>query len=415
MDFRYSITADEREMIYNEVWTEPVTTVASRYDLSDNGLRKHCRKYGIPLPPKGYWARLKAGQNVPKTPLPVVCGELKRYIRNYVIKYRQGIESLSDDELVNAEELNLLQEETKAFIREQCSQVIVKSQLRNPHKYIIEHKEETIYRKKRDRELKRASFSSRYYSKVKSEYRENNPILPLNVSDGNINRAYRIMDAIISTLDDMEACTTLRKDSSKDIGSFHIMHASFQFAVNEQTRKTKNKDNKEHVPELILKLIPESWFGFSKKTQPAMIYQDHDDEPLEVQVSKIIYEMFAVANKLQVMDELEEREERRKEEERERQRCLKKMREGELEEVKLLTQASKDWAKAQKIRGFADSMECKITEIDDLEKQEKLRKWLNWARDKADWLDPLTSKSDELLGKNQHIFDMILSSFGDEN
>ncbi|WP_319403934.1 hypothetical protein [uncultured Anaeromusa sp.] len=348
---------------------------------------------------------------MPKTPLPAVSGELKRYIRNYVIKYREGIESFTDNELANAEELNLLQEETKSFIREKCAQATVKSQLRNPHKYIIEHKEETIYRKKRDRALKRASFSPSYYSKVKSEYRENNPILPLSVSDVNINRAYRLMDAIITTLDDMEAYTTLRKDSSKDIGAFHIMHASFQITVNEQTRKTKNKDNKEHVPELILTLIPESWFGFSKKTQPAMIYQDHDNEPMEVQVGKIIYDMFVVANKLQVMDELEKREERRKEEERERQRRLKKMREGELEEVKLLTQASKDWAKAQKIRSFADSMECKITELDDQEKQEKLRKWLKWARDKADWLDPLTAKSDELLGGNQHIFDVILAKF----
>ena len=49
MDFRF-VTADEREKLYNEVWTEPVTTVAQRYDISDNGLRKHCKRLGIPLP-----------------------------------------------------------------------------------------------------------------------------------------------------------------------------------------------------------------------------------------------------------------------------------------------------------------------------------------------------------------------------
>jgi len=189
LDFRYSITTDEREALYEEVWVDPVTTVAARYNLSDNGLRKHCRKYGIPLPPLGYWARVKSGQNIQKPALPQVTGELKKYIRNYVIKYRLDIDQLTDDQLMNSEELSLLRKETKEFIRQKCLLVEVRGQLRNPHKYITEHKEESIYRKKRDKALKQAGFSRSYYSRVKSEYRENNPILPLNVSDENINRA----------------------------------------------------------------------------------------------------------------------------------------------------------------------------------------------------------------------------------
>ncbi len=415
MDFRYSITADEREMIYNEVWAEPVTTVAARYNLSDNGLRKHCRKYGIPLPPPGYWARVRAGQKVQKTALPQVYGGLKSHIRNYVIKYRRDIEQLTNEQLINSEEFNLLREETKEFIRQMCSQVEVKGQMRNPHKYITEHKEETIYRKKRDKALKQASFSPSYYSKVKSEYRANNPILPLNVSDANSNRAYRIMDAIITTLDDMEAYTALRQESGKDTGTFRVMYAYFRFEVNEQARKKKSKNNQEESPDLVLSLFPKSWFGFSKNTYPEMVYHDQSAEPLEAQVGKIIHDIFVVANKLQAMDELEKRKERRQEEERERQRRLEKMRTGELHELKLLEQASFDWDKAQKIRSFADCMERKLAELDDLEKQEKFGKWLKWARDKADWLDPLIASNDKLLGKSQHIFDTILSNFEDED
>jgi hypothetical protein len=41
VDFKY-IIADEREALYNEVWSGPVITVAKRYGMSDNGLRKHC-------------------------------------------------------------------------------------------------------------------------------------------------------------------------------------------------------------------------------------------------------------------------------------------------------------------------------------------------------------------------------------
>ena len=35
-----------------------------------------------------------------------------------------------------------------------------------------------------------------------------------------------------------------------------------------------------------------------------------------------------------------------------------------------------------------------------------LSKWLKWAHDKGDWLDPLTEKNDELLGKSKHIFEL---------
>ncbi len=414
MDFRYSITADEREKLYNEVWTEPVTTVAGRYDLSDNGLRKHCRKYGIPLPPLGYWARVRAGQKVQKSSLPKVTGELKKYIRNYIIKYRPDIDQLPDDVLKKNEDLSLLQEETKAFIRETCSHIQVKGQLRNPHKLITEYKEEIIYRKKRDKALKQANFSSSYYASVKSKYRDNNPILPINVSELNINRAYRIIDAIINTLDDMEAYIAVSHElGGKDKGSFRIMHASFRFEIKEQARKKKNRNKNEETPCLVLSLFPASWLY--RSTYAEMTYQDRSTEPLELQVGKIIYELFIVANKLQVMDELEKRQEKRQEEEEQRQRRFEKMRTGELEELKLLEQASSDWERAEKIRRFTDCMEDKILKLhDDLEKQ-KLLNWLKWARDKADWLDPLTDVKDELLGKSQHIFDVILDSKSGSN
>lgn len=106
MDFKH-ITADEREALYNEVWSEPVITVAKRYNISDNGLRKHCKRLGIPLPSSGYWAKVKAGQKVPKPALPKVTGELRKHVRNYAIKYRVDIEQLTDEELMADEELSL--------------------------------------------------------------------------------------------------------------------------------------------------------------------------------------------------------------------------------------------------------------------------------------------------------------------
>jgi hypothetical protein len=62
----------DRETLYNEVWTEPVTVVAQRYGLSDVGLAKICRSLAIPLPSRGYWAKIKAGKIMGRAPLPAL-------------------------------------------------------------------------------------------------------------------------------------------------------------------------------------------------------------------------------------------------------------------------------------------------------------------------------------------------------
>lgn len=192
------------------------------------------------------------------------------------------------------------------------------------------------------------------------------------------------MDAIINNLNDMEAYTRLGQNAGTDTGAFHVMHARFGFEVDEQTSKRRRECNAEACPRLVLRLSPKSWLR--NNAYPQMVYQDQRSELLESQVGRIIYDMFVVANKLQVMDELMERKEQRREAVRERQRRLEAMRAGELQELKSLEQAASDWDKARKIRSFADFMEEKIAGLNDPEKQEKLRAWLKWAREKADWL-----------------------------
>jgi hypothetical protein len=45
-----------------------VSVVAPRYGLSDGGLVKICKKLGIPVAPRGYWAKVKAGLPTRKVP-----------------------------------------------------------------------------------------------------------------------------------------------------------------------------------------------------------------------------------------------------------------------------------------------------------------------------------------------------------
>lgn len=58
-----------RDALYKEVWETPMRQLAKRYDLSDVGLAKICKKMNIPTPPRGYWAKRASGQAVQKAPL----------------------------------------------------------------------------------------------------------------------------------------------------------------------------------------------------------------------------------------------------------------------------------------------------------------------------------------------------------
>jgi hypothetical protein len=59
-----------RSKLYELVWTKPVTELARDFGISDVALAKRCRAINIPLPPRGYWARVAAGQKLKRPALP---------------------------------------------------------------------------------------------------------------------------------------------------------------------------------------------------------------------------------------------------------------------------------------------------------------------------------------------------------
>lgn len=59
----HSIT---REELYALVWTDPMTVVAARFGISDVSLAGVCLNHKIPVPPRGYWAKLRS--RTAKTP-----------------------------------------------------------------------------------------------------------------------------------------------------------------------------------------------------------------------------------------------------------------------------------------------------------------------------------------------------------
>jgi len=60
-----------RRQLYELIWSVPIVTLAKTLRISDVGLAKACRQSSVPLPPRGYWAKVRAGKASEKPPLPL--------------------------------------------------------------------------------------------------------------------------------------------------------------------------------------------------------------------------------------------------------------------------------------------------------------------------------------------------------
>lgn len=62
--FRFEKRKVERptkEELGRLVWEKPCTQIAKDFGVTDNAIKKWCKLYGIIAPPRGYWAKIKAG------------------------------------------------------------------------------------------------------------------------------------------------------------------------------------------------------------------------------------------------------------------------------------------------------------------------------------------------------------------
>jgi hypothetical protein len=59
-----------RHQLFDLVWRRPISQVAPQLGISGVGLGKLCRRFDIPVPERGYWARLRFGKKVKRPRLP---------------------------------------------------------------------------------------------------------------------------------------------------------------------------------------------------------------------------------------------------------------------------------------------------------------------------------------------------------
>ncbi|MDX1063886.1 hypothetical protein GOL45_16570 [Sinorhizobium medicae] len=86
--------APPREELFALVWEKPTQDVAKALGISDVAVGRLCARLQVPKPPRGYWAKVKAGQIPKRPPLKAFREEIARAQRD--LAQRRTVGSLSN-------------------------------------------------------------------------------------------------------------------------------------------------------------------------------------------------------------------------------------------------------------------------------------------------------------------------------
>jgi hypothetical protein len=214
--------------------------------------------------------------------------------------------------------------------------------------------------------------------------------ISIYVQEENYSRALRVMDTFIKLL--RFRGHSFSRDRNNRGPHIAVKDVLFYFEIREKNKRipgTKAYESSTYIPTgiLILKI------GESYKAKE---WADSSNK-LEKQLAKIVAKI-----ELEAQKELEWREECR----------IHRIQEAEKEKVRKEYQAkrdkelinTRDLFKFAEYHNKANIIRDYISRIENQESKNNqepadLKEWIKWANDKADWLDPLVNKSDELLNE----------------
>jgi len=122
-----------REQLYALVWMEPVRKLAQKVGISDVALAKHCRKHDVPVPSRGYWAKLEAG--IPVTQFKLPPSDL--YTQNHVrLSGKLGSGLADRAKALAAEHPEPSVEELRDRLAKRLGHITTPKTLKDPHRDI---------------------------------------------------------------------------------------------------------------------------------------------------------------------------------------------------------------------------------------------------------------------------------------
>lgn len=345
-----------RKQLFEIIWSTPISRLAKEYALSDNGFRKLCKRYDIPIPKNGYWSKLKFNKPVKKDKFNPIFGGVDKII----LTIREAGSTINLDQTP-------LTIRTKEIENDPKAPLIVPDEITKPDILTIQTKQ---YWKGK------ISFTSN---------REDNRIIhPIRVEKSNRERALRFMDTFTKLI------RYRGHTFSKEYGNTGVLIDGIfiEIDLREASKRipaTTKYGSSEYIPtgEFIFKI---------GKYYPEKEWRDTKIK-IEQHLAKIVAKLELIAKEKNEWKENARIANLKREEEEKRLAEIKKRRDEEIAKFNKLVTLSEEYNKTLLIRHYIEAVRQNAINTNSLtpEKQE----WINWATDKADWLDPLINKQDE--------------------
>ncbi|NVK08077.1 MAG: hypothetical protein HWD89_03425 [Tenacibaculum sp.] len=249
------------------------------------------------------------------------------------------------------------------------------SKLTSPHKYTIA--------------------TRRYFEKLKAKKKgrrhveiDKANVLSIDVSEKLLSRSFRIMDSLIKALEARGYKVEVDK-STKVI----VENQEYNLRLAEKNKRVKREssygiDWYDLVPTGNLVLRAYTYI-------PLREWADAKTKKLEDKLDDILLWLEKKAKEdreQQIASEIWHRQykiQKKKEEE------FKELRRKEIEQFEALYISAERYQKILYIRNYVSKLESIEKEKNTMTDEKK--KWIEWARDKADWYDPFIEKEDDLL------------------
>lgn len=373
-----------REQLYEQVWETPMRRLAPTYGITDVGLKKVCKKHGVPTPPVGFWAKKEFGKSVEQTPLPDEPEEALQTITLY--RDRAGVTKANepDSPLVDDPDLAAL----IAFEKDPLNVITVPKSLRNAHSFVASTRDELKSRTSTDQ-----------YGLTGTGWMTEEPVFDLRVGKDSIPRALRLVNALVRAVLDrghrIEAVRAERYYGSHDRRTvvFTVCEERFRISLREKTRMEKLQE-KERSWGRNVRYVPKGEFeltlnGFGD-TWARGTWKDRKRSPLEDRLNDVLITMIMHVDRTRRGRLAERRREeecrRQLEIEREQER-LRKIEQSRVDQLRELTVR---WRSAGEIRAFIAAVREEAEERKvDLTAGAPLTEWLTWADAYVRSLDPL--------------------------
>jgi len=369
-------TRVSREELYQRVWTEPVSTVAKGFGVSDVALAKQCKKLKIPLPGRGYWSKKAAGKSVRRIPLPALPP-------NDAVTPRA--KTFSPPPVIADPEVPGPVADQIAFEADPANAIVVREDLRSQHPLV-----------KATRDVLEGKVDP-------GNWRDGlTPRLDIDVSKSQLRRALRIMDALVRAFEVRGWKIALgSRDDRKSYVT--IFGQRLPFGIREMLKKVANPpakperlyDGRMYTPwrskyrdersGVLAFVIRNNWGHGVHKS-----WAETQTRPLEERLGDFVISLVRDAYEDLERARLRAESERLAEEAAERRREEERRREAEAARVRALLQQSDLWYNSRRLNDYLRAVRTAAeSQPGGLEQDSDLSKWLAWAEAYARSTDPL--------------------------